>query len=142
MTLPDPQLDLHRAVVRELVPHRRIRLAVGDLAEGGAVDPGPHPPLDDDVVDELGEGVVPAADRHVPGQRGEVGVDRLAVVEVGPHPVVGLGDAAVEVPDYDERHRPLGGRVDLALQDGDLLQEQRTVRAGRGVLEAPALEVD
>ena len=37
---PDPQLDLHRAVVGELVPVGLIRLAIRHVAERGAVDPG------------------------------------------------------------------------------------------------------
>jgi hypothetical protein len=38
--LADPQLDDHRAVVRDLIPDRFIALAVGDVAEGGAIDLG------------------------------------------------------------------------------------------------------
>jgi len=101
-------------VVGELVLDRLIGLALGDLAEGGTVDPGQLPPVDDDVVDALGEGVIPAADRHVLGQRGEVGVRRLAVVEVGPDSLIGLGDAAVEVPEHDGRQRSLRRHVPQA----------------------------
>ncbi len=39
-SLPDPQLDEHRTVVGELIPHRSVLLAVGDVAEGGAINPG------------------------------------------------------------------------------------------------------
>jgi hypothetical protein len=43
---PHPQLDHHRAVVGELLPDGLVGPAVGDVAEGGAVDPGHHPPVD------------------------------------------------------------------------------------------------
>jgi hypothetical protein len=64
-------------VVGELVPDGFIGLAVSDLAERGAIDPGQHPPVDDEVIDEFGERVVPAAEGHVLRQRGEVGVGGL-----------------------------------------------------------------
>jgi hypothetical protein len=95
--LPDPQLDEHRVVVRDLFPYRSVRLAVGDMAERGAIDPGQHPPVDDDVIDELSECVVPAADRHVLRDRGEVGVGRLAIVALGLHLVMRHVELAVEV---------------------------------------------
>ncbi len=105
--LPDPQLDDHRAVVRELIPDGFVGLAVGDLAERGAVDLGEDSPVDDEVIDELGERMIPAADQHVLRQRGQVRVGGLAIVEVGPDPIAWLGEAAVEVAEHDERPRPL-----------------------------------
>jgi hypothetical protein len=59
------------------------------------------------VINELREHVVPAADGHVLRHSGEIGVGGLAIVEVGPHLVVQLIEAAVEVPQDNERQRPL-----------------------------------
>jgi hypothetical protein len=87
LALLNPQLDEHRTVVRELIPHPLVSLAVGDLAEGRAINPGQNPPVDDDMVNELGERVVPAAHGHLLRQRGEIGVGGVAIVQVGPHSV-------------------------------------------------------
>jgi hypothetical protein len=78
ISLPDPQLDEHRTMVGELIPHRLIRLSGGDVTEGRAIDPGQDPPVDNDVIDKLGERIVPAADGHVLRDRREVGVGGLA----------------------------------------------------------------
>jgi hypothetical protein len=86
-SLLDPQLDEHRAVVGELIPDRLVGLAVGDVPERGAIDPGQHPPVDDEVVDELGERIVSATHGHVLRERGEIRVGGLTIVEVGSHPV-------------------------------------------------------
>jgi len=139
-SLPNPQFNEHRTVVEELSPHRFVGLAVGHLAEGGAIDPGQDPPVDDDMINELGEFIVPAADRHVLRQRGEIGVGGLAIVQVSPDPVPRLIEPAVEVPQDDERRWPLRRLVDPALQDRPLCQQRLTGRAGRGVLETPVLQ--
>jgi hypothetical protein len=86
--LPDPQLDQHRTVVGELIPHGFVSLAVRDLTKGAAIDPGHDPPVDDEVVDELGEPVVPAADGHVLREHHEIRVGGLAVVEVAPDLII------------------------------------------------------
>jgi hypothetical protein len=101
-------------VVGEPISDRLVGLAVGDVAERGAIDPGQHPPVDDEVVGELGDGMIPAADGPVLRPRGAIGVGRLAIIQVGPDPVVRLPEAAVEVPEHDERHSPRCGRVDPA----------------------------
>jgi hypothetical protein len=77
-------------VVRELIPHRLVGLAVGDLAERATIDPGQHPPVDDEVIDALGECMVQAAHGHVLRQRGEIGVGGLAIVQVSPDPIARL----------------------------------------------------
>ena len=48
--LPNPQLDDQWAVVGNLIPEHMIGLAVGHLEERGAIDPGHHPPVHDDVI--------------------------------------------------------------------------------------------
>jgi hypothetical protein len=85
-------------VVRELISHRLVGLAVGDLMEGHPINPGQDPPVADDVTDKLGERVVPATDGHALPERGEIGVERIANVEIGPDPVDGLIEPALEVP--------------------------------------------
>jgi hypothetical protein len=60
--LPNPQLDEHGTVVGELIPHRFVGLAVGDVAEGRAIDPGHDPLVDDEVIDELRLGSVSPTD--------------------------------------------------------------------------------
>jgi hypothetical protein len=96
--LPHLQLDDHRAVIREFFPDGCVGLAVSHVAKGGAIDPGHHPPVDDDVVNEVGKWVVPTADGHVLRHRREVGVSGLAIVQLGPHLVMGPVQPAVEVP--------------------------------------------
>jgi hypothetical protein len=78
--LPDPQLDEHRIVVGNLISDGFVGLAVSDLTEGRAIDQGQDPPLDDNIINELGERIVPAADGHLLSERGEIGVRRLAIV--------------------------------------------------------------
>jgi hypothetical protein len=85
-------------VVRELIPHRFVGLAEGDLAEGGAIDPGQHPPVDDEVIDELRERIVPATDGHLLRERGEIGIGELAIIEVAPDPVPRLIESAGKSP--------------------------------------------
>jgi hypothetical protein len=130
-TLLDPQLHEHRAVVGELIPHGCIGLAVRDLAERRAVDPGQDAPVDDDVINKSGKRVVPAGDGHVLCQRGEVGVGRVAVVEIRPHLVMGLGEAAVEVPEHDERQRPCAAAS---------IQPSRTGICSRSIAQAELVE--
>jgi hypothetical protein len=77
-SLPNPQLNQHRTVVRELIPHRFVSLAGGDLAERAAIHPGQDPLVNHEVIDELGERMIPAADGHVLRHRGEIGVGGLA----------------------------------------------------------------
>jgi hypothetical protein len=88
------------------------------VTKRGAIDPGQDPPVDDEVIDELGERIIPATDGHLLRQRGEIGGSGLAVVEVGPDPVVRLGEPAIEVAQHDERCWPRGHRIDPALQEG------------------------
>ena len=59
--LPDPHLHEQRTLDRELIPHRLILLAVGHMAERDAIDPGQDPPVSDEMINELGERVVPSA---------------------------------------------------------------------------------
>jgi hypothetical protein len=49
-SLPDPQLDEHQTVVRDLIPDRFVGLTVGDVAKRGAIHPGHYPPVNDDVI--------------------------------------------------------------------------------------------
>jgi hypothetical protein len=51
LSLPNPQPDEHPTVVGELIPNGFIGLAVGDLAEGGTIDPEHDSPVDDDVIE-------------------------------------------------------------------------------------------
>ena len=132
-SLPDPPLDEHRTVVGELIPHRFVLLTIGHLAERGAIDPGHDPPVDDEVIDELRERIVPAAHGHLLGERGEIRIGRFAIVEVGPDLVIRLIEPAVEVPQRDERPWLLRRFVDPAFQDGHLCQQCLAGRAGRGV---------
>jgi hypothetical protein len=117
-SLPNPELHEYRTVIRDLIPHGFVLLAVGDLAKRGAIDPGQDPPVDDEVIDELGERVVVAAHRHLLRQCGEIGVGGLAIIEVCPDPVVWLIEPAVEVPQDNERGRPLRGFINPTFQEG------------------------
>jgi hypothetical protein len=119
-SLPHPQLDEHRTVIGELVPHRFVGLPVGDLPGRAAIDPGQRPRIDDNVINELREGIVPAAHGHLLRECGEIGVGRLAVVELGPDAVARLIEPPVEVAEHDEGGRPPGRRIDLSFQDRHL----------------------
>jgi hypothetical protein len=77
-SLPDPQLNEHRTVVRKLIPDGFVGLAVGNVAEGGPIDPGQDSLVDTDVIDDLGKRIVPAAHGHLLRERGKVGVGGLA----------------------------------------------------------------
>jgi hypothetical protein len=129
-------------VVGVLIPDGFIGLAVGHPAEAGTIDPGQDPPVDNNVINKLRERLVVAAHRQLLRQRGEIGVGGRAIIEVGPDLVVRLIEAAVEVAQHDKGRRPLGRRIDPTLQDGHLRQQRLAGRAGRGVLETPALQTD
>jgi len=109
-SLPDPQLDEHGTVVGELIPHRFVGLTVGDVAERRAIDPGQEPPVDHEVIDELGERMVPAAHGHVLRERGEIGIGWLAIIEVSPDTVVCSSDACAS-------KRPLGNSRGISDRD-------------------------
>jgi hypothetical protein len=128
-------------VVGELIPHGFVGLPRGELAKRATIDPGHYPSVDDDVIDELGEHIVPAAHGHILCECHEVGVGWLAIVEVDPDLVVRPIEAAVEVPQHDERCWALGRRVDPTLEDRHLRQHCLAGRAGRGVLETAALQM-
>jgi hypothetical protein len=83
-SLPNPQLDKYRTVVGELIPDGFVGLPIGDLAERGAIDPGHHPTLDNNMIDEFHERIVPATDGHLLRQRGEIGVGPLAAASIQP----------------------------------------------------------
>jgi hypothetical protein len=53
-------------VVRNVIPHRCVGLAVGDLAERAAIDPGHDPPVDDEVPGRDLAGVLGALQRLTP----------------------------------------------------------------------------
>jgi hypothetical protein len=64
------------------------------------------------VINEFGKSVVPAADRHVLRQRGEVGVGRLAIIKVGPHLVILHGeDIGLEEPHVAPNPLVIRGRA-------------------------------
>jgi hypothetical protein len=114
---PNPQLDEPRTAVGDVLPDACVGLAIGDVAERSAIDPGQDPPVDDEVIDAFGKRVVPAADGHLLRPCGEIGVGGLAIIEVGPDAVVWLSELAVKVAQDDEWPRPLCRRVNPALEE-------------------------
>jgi hypothetical protein len=118
-------------VVGELIPDGFVGLAVGHLAEGAAIDPGQDPPVDDEVVDELRERIVPTADRHLLREHGEIGVGGLTIVQVGPDLVVRLREAAVEAP---RTMNGTGPRADASIQ------RSRTGTCASSVAQAELVE--
>ena len=79
------------------VPIVLVLLAIRHMAERRNIEPLGRTLVEQDVVNELWELIVAAADGHVLCRRNEVRVRRSAVIELGPYQIVVLHQPSIEV---------------------------------------------
>jgi hypothetical protein len=126
-------------MVREPLLEPALRLGIDEhLERSRNVAPG-EPVIDHDMVDELRMPATPAGRPPASGRAQE----RSRTVIDCPPQRIAFGEAAVEVPQNDERYRLALPLVDPAVEDRDLVPE---VLAGLGIAnpggEAAGLQVD